>query len=279
MNLQHKHVVITGGSKGIGAAIARELFRHQAKLTLIARQSHELDSMAAELGAAALATDLSDIAQHANLIARAEEMNGPVDVLINNAGIGHTRHYATLSANDVSSTVVTNLLAPMELSRQVLIGMLSRNSGAIVNISSVTGEMAVPGCTAYASTKAGLAMFSLNVQRDIRDTNVNVSVVVVGAVPGTQIYNEGVKSEVVKKLAAQLGSVSSLTPEKVAQGIVKSVIADYRGAFGLPWSSALPMAIRLLPVKLGDLVFSRGKPPFDPMLAGLLDQHRAVSGE
>jgi short-subunit dehydrogenase len=278
MELRDKHVVITGGSKGIGAALAKELKKHGARLTLIARPSAELQQTAAETGAAAIEADLSDLAVVASLIPRAVAANGPIDVLVNNAGIGHTRHYATLSAEDVRSTITTNLLAPMELSRQALVGMLRRNSGAILNVSSVTGEFAVPGCTVYASTKAGLTMFSNTVQRDIRDTKVNVSVVVLGAVAGTQIYNEGTKSEVVKKLAEQLNSVSGITPEQVAQKLVKSLLDDRRGPFGVPWSSGIPLWIRMLPVKLGDLIFSRGKPPHDPVLADMLRMETTADG-
>lgn len=278
MDLKHRHVVITGGSKGIGAALARELKKHQAKLTLIARPSVELQHTAAETGAVAIEADLSDLAVIAKLIPLAQEKNGPIDVLINNAGIGHTRHYATLSAEDVRSTITTNLLAPMELSRQVIVGMLRRNSGAILNVSSVTGELAVPGCTVYASTKAGLTMFSNTMQRDIRDSKVNISVVVLGAVAGTQIYNEGIKSEVVRKLAEQLNSVSGITPENVAQRLVQSLRDDRRGPISIPWSSAIPLWLRMLPVRLGDLIFCRGKPPHDPVLAEILHQVQTADG-
>jgi short-subunit dehydrogenase len=276
MNLKGKHIVITGGSKGIGAAMAHELLKHDAKLTLIARPSKEFNATIAETGAFAIEADLSDIAVHKGLIKRAEEKHGPVDVLVNNAGIGHTRHYATLSVDDVRGTVVTNLLTPMELTRQVLPGMLRRNSGAVLNVASVTGELAVPGCTAYATTKAGLIMFTHTTQRDVRASNVNMSVVILGAVAGTQIYNEGIKNAVVKKVAEQLNSVSGVTPEEVARRLVASLIADRRGAFAVPLSSALPMWIRLIPLKLGDLVFCRGKPPYDPELEALLK--RDVAG-
>lgn len=278
MELKNKHVVITGGSKGIGAALAKELVKYQARLTLIARPSTELHQTAAETGAVAIEADLSDPAVIAELIPRAQEKNGPIDVLINNAGIGHTRHYATLSAEDVRSTITTNLLAPMELSRQVVVGMLRRNSGAILNVSSVTAEFAVPGCTVYASAKAGLTMFSHSLQRDIRASKVNVSVVVLGAVAGTQIYNEGTKSAVVKKLADQLNSVSGITPEEVAQRLVKALLDDRRGGIAVPWSSALPMWIRMIPLKLGDLIFCREAPPHDPQLEELLHQQKTADG-
>lgn len=278
MELRDRHVVITGGSKGIGAALAKELKKHQAKLTLIARPSLELQQTATETGAVSIEADLSDLAVIAQLISRAQEENGPIDVLINNAGVGHTRHYATLSAEDVRNTITTNLLAPMELSRQVIVGMLRRNSGAILNVSSVTGEFAVPGCTVYASTKAGLTMFSNNLQRDIRDSKVNISVVVLGAVAGTQIYNEGIKSEVVKRLADQLNSVSGITPEEVAQRLVQALLDDRRGPIAVPWSSAIPLWIRMLPVRLGDLIFCRGVPPHDQVLADMLAKDKTADG-
>lgn len=279
MNLKGKHVAITGGSKGIGAALAHELARHGARLTLVARPSAEFDSTVAATGAARVEADLSDSGVLEGLVRRIEDaQHGAIDVLINNAGIGHTRHYATLSAQDVTSTVTTNLLAPMELSRQAIIGMLRRNSGAILNVSSVTAEFAVPGCTVYATTKAGLTMFTHCLQRDTRGSGVNISVVVLGAVAGTQIYNEGTKSEVVKKLADQLNSVSGITPEQVAVRIVKSLQDDHRGPLPVPWSSAMPTAIRMWPLKMGDLIFCREDPPHDPVLEDLLSQPRTADG-
>lgn len=261
MDLKDAHVVITGGSKGIGAAVARELDRRGARCTLVARPSPELEATAKAIDAASLAIDLSDLDQVDGLIARAEEANGPVDVLVNNAGLGATQHFATVTPDTVRKVLHTNLVAPVELSHQVLPGMLDRNRGAILNVSSVVGELPMPHLTCYGTTKAGLSHFTLLVQRDFLKSNVNLSVFVLGAVPGTQIHNEGVKDEVIAKVAAKLGRISNLTPEAIATRMADSIEADFRGTASMPRSSAPAVVWRRLPFRLVDLIFSRGERP------------------
>lgn len=257
MDLRDAHVVITGGSKGIGAALARDLAGRGARLTLMARPSDELEKVVADTGGTAVAVDLSDLQSLDGLIGRVEEGNGPVDILVNNAALGMTRHFGTLSADDVRRCMTTNLLAPMELSRQVLPGMLERNRGTIANVSSVVGELAVPHLACYSSSKAGLTMFSMDLQRDVKRSNVAVTAFVLGAVPGTQIYAEGTKNEVIQALASRIEKWAKLSPEKVAQRMAESLADDRRrGVVVIPRSGAPVVRWRQLPVKLGDLVFN-----------------------
>lgn len=261
MDLKNAHVVITGGSKGIGAAIAHEAVRKGARVTLVARPSAELEATAAATGGVAMPTDLSDLDQVDGLIARAEERNGPVDVLFNNAALGATQHFVTVPPDTVRKVLTTNLITPVELTHQVLPGMLDRDRGAIVNTSSVVGELPMPHLTLYGTSKAGLAHFTLLAQRDFLRSSVNLSVFVLGAVPGTQIHNEGVKDEVISKVADKLGVISKLTPEGIAKRMVESVEKDFRGTASLPFSSAPAVAWRRAPFKLVDLIFSRGERP------------------
>lgn len=261
MDLKRAHVVITGGSKGIGAALAHELNRRGARLTLVARPSSALKATAAATGAHTLESDLSDLDQVDGLIGRAETCGGPVDVLVNNAALGATQHFATVPPELVRKVLNTNLVAPVELSHQVLPSMLDRDHGAILNVSSVVGELPMPHLTCYGTTKAGLSMFTLQAQRDILSTKVNLSVFVLGAVPGTQIHDEGIKDEVIAKVAAKLGVISKLTPEKIAIRMADSLESDFRGTVALPRSSAPVVAWRRLPIPLVDLIISRGERP------------------
>jgi short-subunit dehydrogenase len=261
MDLRNAHVVITGGSKGIGAAVARELTKRGARATLVARPSPELEATAAETGSVAMPTDLSDLDQVDGLIARAEERSGPVDILINNAGLGATQHFATVPPETVRNVLLTNLVAAVELSHQALPGMLDRDRGAILNVSSVVGELPMPHLTCYGTTKAGLSAFTLLAQRDIRDSEVNLSVFVLGAVPGTQIHDEGIKDEVVSAVADKLGDVSDLTPEAIAARMADSLEKDFRGTVPMPRSSAPLVAWRRAPNWFIDLIFSRGATP------------------
>jgi short-subunit dehydrogenase len=260
MEIRDAHVVITGGSKGIGAALAKELAGRGARLTLIARPSDELEKVAADTGGVALPVDLSDLAAVRSVVSRAEAGNGPVDALVNNAALGMTRGFPTLSADDVQRCLTTNLLAPMELSRQVLPGMLERQRGTVVNISSVVGELAVPHLACYATSKAGLTMFSLDLQRDLKGSPVAVMAFVLGAVPGTQIYVEGLKNEVIRVLADRIGKVSRITPERVARQVADALATDRRRVMTvLPRTGAPLLWWRHLPVRLGDLVFDVAK--------------------
>lgn len=261
MKLADAHILITGGSKGIGAAAAKALRNRGARLTLVARESDELHDVAAAVGGLAMPTDLTDPAQFAELVPHAEEQQGPLDVLINNAALGATRHFGTLTAEELRRTMTTNLLAPMELARQAIRSMVPRERGAILNVCSVAGELAVPHLAAYGSSKAGLNMFSLDLQRDIRDTGVNVTAFILGSVPNTGIYNEGIRNEVTKRLAGQLERFASLTPAKIAQRMVKALESDRQGIVPMPLSSAPAAHMRVLPSRLGDLVFNRQPMP------------------
>jgi short-subunit dehydrogenase len=261
MHLRDAHVLITGGSKGIGAELARHLHAKGARLTLVARESNELRQMAASVGGVALAVDLSDHEQYEGLLARAEVEQGPLDVVVNNAALGATRHFGTLSSADVRRTLTTNLLAPLELCRQAVRLMVPRGRGAILNVSSIAGEFAVPHLATYGSSKAGLTMFSMDLQRDIRDTGVDVSAFILGSVPDTNIYNEGIKNETTQKLARQLEKFTGLTTDKIARKMVKSLEKDRKGLVTMPGTFAPVVLVRTLPIRLGDLMFSRGEAP------------------
>lgn len=217
MKFSGAHVLLTGGSKGIGAHLARELARRGARLTLVARPSEQLEKMAREVGGEFVEADLSTTASHPGLVARAEALNGPVEVLVNNAGAGVTKHYGNLTAEDLAFAVTLDLLSPMELSRQVLPGMLARNRGTIANVGSLAGELASPTVGAYGSAKAGLMMHTLTLRRDLVRTNVNAMIFVVGAVPNTGVYDESAKGDVTAEVIKRFENVRpKLSPEGVA---------------------------------------------------------------
>jgi uncharacterized protein len=90
--------------------------------------------------------------------------------------LGASRHFGTLTAEDVRRTLTVNLLAPMELARQAVRSMVPRGHGAILNVSSLAGELAFPDLATYGPSKAGLTMFSLDLQHDIRGSGVDVGV-------------------------------------------------------------------------------------------------------
>ncbi len=140
MKLTGAHVLITGASRGIGEGLAREFAAAGSRVTLVAR-SARIESLAGELGGVALRADLTDPDQLSGLVAGAEAQQGPVDVLVNNAGLVRVGALMDMEWADVADTVRPDLLAPIELCRQALPGMIERGRGHVVNISSTAGPI------------------------------------------------------------------------------------------------------------------------------------------
>jgi short-subunit dehydrogenase len=175
--------LITGASRGIGAAAARELSRRGYALALAARSVGELQTLAAELSAAGspalpIPTDLRESEQVQRLARLALDHFGRVDALINNAGIGgNNRPIARMDDDYVQSIVAINLAAPIALTRALLPGMLERRSGAIVFIASVAGHIGLPASTLYSATTFGLRGFAIGLRREVRRRGVGVTIV------------------------------------------------------------------------------------------------------
>lgn len=257
MTARHPHVLITGGSKGIGAALARRLAARGARLTLLARPSAELKELAEELGGAQLPVDLMDLDNVTGVVARAEEQNGPLDVLVNNAAIQLPGPLSQIDAATMRGQMSANLLAPMELMRQALPGMVARNRGTIANVSSLAGEFALPNLPCYSASKAGLTKASLDLQRELKKTRIGVQLFIVGSVPGTQITQVALADPVIAKLTKQFEAWPSLTPDQVAASMEKDLVKGGNRVHTLPPHAAPLTALRFLPVRIGDLVFRK----------------------
>ena len=172
--------IVTGASSGIGAATARELGRRGAAVVLAARRVAELDEQSQairEAGAQVLAipTDIADPAQVTLLAERAVAAFGRVDVLVNNAGAGWLRPFASAPPDEISGLVRVNLLGAMLLTRAVLPGMLERRHGAVISVGSLSGRVAMEPL--YSATKYGVRGFSLALRRQVAGSGVSVSLV------------------------------------------------------------------------------------------------------
>ena len=183
MDLHGKRVLITGASRGIGEAIAREMATRGAVVAAVARDAAKLDALVAEIGGTAHPTDLLDTERVSTLIDRVEDEAGPVDVLVNNAGVGIGAEFATQSPEDVENLFRVNLITPVELCRQVLPRMERRGRGHIVNISSMAGAAAFGGLVTYGSSKAGLTQFTQTLALEMRKSPIGFTVVQLGPVP------------------------------------------------------------------------------------------------
>jgi len=178
------HVVVTGASSGIGEAIAREWAAAGANLTLVARRRELLDKLAGSLSVKCnvVELDLSDPSKATSFLAGAEQALGPVDVLVNNAGVQIIAPTAETDLERAEASLRLNLLTPLRLTRAVLPGMLARKNGCIVDVASMAGLAPTPGMTWYNAGKGGLGAASEALRGELRGSGVHVVTVYPGPV-------------------------------------------------------------------------------------------------
>lgn len=177
-----KVALITGASRGIGAATARELARRGYVLALAARSAGPLMELAGELSRAGtpalpIPTDLCNPDDIRWLAKLALDQFGRVDALIHNAGIGGGGRVARMPDGMAAATIATNLTAPIELTRMLLPQMLERRSGAIVFVGSVTGRIGIPASAVYSASKFGLRGFADGLRREVAQCGVGVTLI------------------------------------------------------------------------------------------------------
>ena len=179
------HVVITGASSGIGAALARELGKDASdSLTLIARRKDAMEALAREVAAKCWVRphDLSDEARATEWIAEAEQRNGPIDVMINNAGVENTGLARSADPDDAVRLLRINVMSPMLIARALLPSMTARRSGTIVNVASVAAFAPMPLMAWYGASKAALATFSEVLRAEVAREGVHVLTVYPGPI-------------------------------------------------------------------------------------------------
>jgi uncharacterized protein len=188
VKLKNARALITGASRGLGRSIAQTFADRGGEVALVARSGDALEQLAKELDGEAYPTDLSDPAAVEALIDRVEN-DGPIDVLVNNAGLDCVCLFADTSAQQVRDLLQVNLAAPLELCRQVMPRMLARGHGHIVNVSSMGAMSVTPGVTLYGTSKAGLSQFTSGLRQELRGTPVATTLVQLGAVKTDMVDN------------------------------------------------------------------------------------------
>lgn len=233
MRVVGSHVLVTGGSQGIGVDIATRFAERGADVTVLGRDLVRLQDVAQRIGGTYLQLDLADGDAVNGAIERVEELNGPVDVLVNNAGVAITAEAHHYAAGDTQRLMMINAVAPMELSRQALSGMLARDRGQIVNVSSLAGVTAVPHLAVYGASKAALHHYTAGVQRELALSRsaVRMTLATLGEVAGTQMMEDARKSDViaaVSNILSRTRVLPSISPTDVAHAIVRAVERDAR---------------------------------------------------
>ncbi|HZI60349.1 MAG TPA: SDR family oxidoreductase [Pyrinomonadaceae bacterium] len=188
MDLKGKTAVVTGGTKGIGRAIAQSLVNAGVNVSFSARHESEIERAAAELNqagsgrAAGFFCDVRDEAQVKAFFAQTVEKFGGIDIVVNNAGIGMFATVESMSADDFRAVIETNLCGVFYCCHEAIPLLKQRGGGYIINISSLAGTNAHPRMAAYNASKFGLNGFSEALMQEVRHDNIKVSYIMPGSV-------------------------------------------------------------------------------------------------
>ncbi len=229
--MQKKRIaLVTGGGSGIGRGIALALARRGMDMALVGRRVDRLEAVAQEvraLGArgVALPADLTVSSERAALIERVHVALGPLDLLVNNAGMMAGGDLATFSAEEIEQVVLLNLAAPMDLTRLALPDLAARR-GAVILVASAASDLLLPSTSIYTATKAGLGAFGETLRYELEPLGVRLLVA----------YPPAVKTEMTAGMAEAAGMplYPMMAPEKAGARIVAALLARRRELrFGL----------------------------------------------
>jgi short-subunit dehydrogenase len=235
IELPKSAVLVTGATGGIGQAISRTLAARGARLILTGRRAEVLDELADELGARAVACDLSSREEVARL---GQEARGTgVEVLVANAAVPASGLVTELSEEQIDRMLEVNLRAPIALARAVIPAMVAGGRGHLVFISSLQGKAAVPASSLYSAAKFGLRGFALGIRQDLRDDGVGVSTIFPGF-----IRDAGMFAETGVALPPGIGT---RTPDEVAAAVIRAIEHD-----------RAELDVAPLPIRLGTAISS-----------------------
>jgi 3-oxoacyl-[acyl-carrier protein] reductase len=226
--LEGKVAIITGASRGIGLAVAHRLGTMGAKLSLCARDAKRLESAADELRsvAAGVFTAVVNVTHGEQIVAfvqNTEKTLGPVEILVNNAGIGYFGPTHEASEANWDSVLDTNLKSVFLASKAVAPGMIQRRTGHIINIASLAGKNAFAGGGIYCASKWGLLGLTECMAEDLRGYGIRVSAICPGSV-ATDFSPHG-KKDVSKMLQAEdIAHVVEMIVTQAPQSFISEIL-------------------------------------------------------
>ena len=178
-----KAAIVTGGSRGIGRAIVRALAREGAKVAFTYAHNKAIaDEVANGDTVIGFQADVTSFDQAKNLVKHVKERFGRIDILVNNAGITRDKMLAFMSEKDWDDVLDTNLKGVFNLTKPVVGVMIRQKSGTILNITSISGIVGMPGQVNYSSSKAGMIGFTKALAKEIAKANVTVNALALGFV-------------------------------------------------------------------------------------------------
>jgi short-subunit dehydrogenase len=184
-DLRGRVVLVTGGSRGLGLILARQAVAEGAKVAICARDAEELERARQELAAdgaqvMALVRDLTNAVEVRTLVAEVQQQLGPIEVLVNNAGIITAGPLDHMELREYEESMDTHFWAPLHAMQAVLPGMRRRGEGRIVNVASVGGKVAVPHLAPYSASKFALVGLSEGFRAELRQYGIQVTTVCPG---------------------------------------------------------------------------------------------------
>ena len=220
--LDGRTALVTGASRGIGAAIARALDGAGARVALAARSRDQLEAVASELTNApvVLVTDLADPAAAAALAARALDALGRVDVLVNNAAVAHRSPTVDIDGELVDRLFAVNVRAPLLLVAALIPGMTECGGGSIVNLSSVSGVVGTPNRAPYAATKGAIDAATRSLAIELGPAGIRVNSVAPGVVDTDLWARNKLVPGVVEQVEAQTPLRRWAVPDDIADVVV-----------------------------------------------------------
>ena len=216
----NKIALVTGASGDIGAAIAVSLAKQSAKVAITGRRSNILEKMCNEYPKAftPIVCDLSKNKNVDMLVPEVEDKVGPIDILINNAGITDDQLAIRMKKDMWDSVMEVNLFAAFNLSKSVIKGMMKRRYGRIIQITSIVGHIGNPGQVNYAASKAGLVGMSKSLALEVASRNITINCIAPGFIKTSM--TEGLNKSQKEMLIDKIPSKKLGLPQDVASACV-----------------------------------------------------------
>jgi short-subunit dehydrogenase len=239
MKLKDKVAVVTGGSMGIGEAIALEFARKSASVVVTSRELARAEAARVRIGhverTLAVACDVRERSDLEDLLRTTLQRFGRVDIWVNNAGHGLIDSVAQMSIADCRAMFDTNLFGAIEGMQVITPVMTRQRAGTIINMSSVAGHIAVPYMAAYCATKHALNAIGKAARVELRGTGVHVMTVCPGYI-STDFAANAVKGREPKRIAASVRY--SITADRVARAVVRGYLKQSREIV-VPWQDRI----------------------------------------
>ena len=270
-DLHGANALLTGAAGGLGGHIARALATRGVRIAASGRRIEALDRLCRDLRrngtvAEPVIADLSDREQTTGLVARAEAIVGPLDLLISNAGLEPPGAYTAFSDAEMLEVAEVNLLAPMLLARHALPGMLARGRGHVVMIASLAGRGGNAFNVPYATTKAGLIGCTRSLRAELAGTPVGASVICPGL-----IANDGMYADMQREFGVNAPvALRSVDPDRVADAVVLAITGDRPDMLITGWPMRPLLAIQELAPRIAErLIVATGASRFFRTVAEL----------